>query len=100
MIQNFINELSKAGVITSTQFELLRIHKMIRVDDNGSYFLMKPDEKDYKKEKLQALLLLILTPLTMVFVWEMSKCIYPGLPTSFILGAALGLLWRATYNSA
>ena len=100
VIENFIHELSKTGVITATQFKLLSIHNMIRVDVNGLYFVMKPKEKDYKKAKLQTLLLLILTPLTLAIVWEMSKCIYPGLPTAFILGAALGLLWRATYNLA
>ncbi|HYN53818.1 MAG TPA: hypothetical protein VES38_03855 [Methylotenera sp.] len=100
VIQYFINELIKTGVITSNQFELLSIHKMIRVDDNGSYFVMRPGKKDFTKAKLQVLLLLILTPLTLVFAWEESTCIYPGLPIAFILGAALGLLWRTTYNLA
>jgi len=100
VIQNFINELSKTGVITTAQFELLRIYRMIRVDDDGSYFVMQPRETDYKKAKLQALLLLILTPFMVAFVWDMSKCIYPGLPTAFILGSALGLLWQGTYNLA
>jgi len=100
VIQNFIHELGKKGHITSNQLELLSIHKMIRVDVNGSYFVMKPEAKDYKKAELQALLLLILTPLTLAFVWKISRCIYPGIPIALILGAALGLLWRGTYNLA
>ena len=100
VIQNFIHELGKKGHITRNQLELLSLHKMIRVDVNGAYCVMHPKKKDYKKAELQALLLLILTPLILVFVWKISKCIYPGIPIALILGAALGLLWRATYNLA
>jgi hypothetical protein len=100
VIRNFIYELSNAGVITSNQFDLIIIYKMIRVDDNGAYFVMKPEKKDFTKAKLQVLLLLILTPLVFVFVWETSRCVYPGLPNAFILGSALGLLYRGTYNFA
>ncbi len=100
VIQNFIHELAKKGHITSNQLELLSLHKMIRVDVNGAYCVMHPKEKDYKKAELQALLLLILTPLTLASVWKISWCIYPGIPIALILGAALGLLWRGTYNLA
>ena len=100
VIQNFIHELSKTGVITATQFKLLSIHKMISTDVDGLYCVLKPNEKDYKKAKLQTMLLLTLTPLTIACVWEIAKCVYPGLPMAFILGAALGLLWRETYNLA
>ena len=100
VIQNFIHELGKKGHITSNQLVLLNLHKMIRVDVNGAYCVMHPNLKDYKKAELQALLLLILTPLTLAFVWKISRCIYPGIPIALILGTALGLLWRSTYYSA
>jgi hypothetical protein len=100
VIQNFINELSKKGHIKSSQLELLNIYKMIGVDVNGSYFVVKPEAKDYNRAKLQVLLLIVLIIMTLGFVWEISKCIYPGLPIAFILGSALGLLWRGTYNLA
>lgn len=100
VIQNFIHELNKTGVITATQLKLLSTHEMISVDVDGLYCVLKPNEKDYKKAKLQTILLLTLTPLTIACVWEIAKCVYPGLPMAFILGAALGLLWRETYNLA
>jgi len=100
VIQNFIHELNMKGIITNTQLELLNVYKMIIVDDSGSYCVKLPKAKDYKRAKLQVLLLIALILLTLGFVWEISKCIYPGLPISFILGSALGLLSRGTYNLA
>jgi hypothetical protein len=98
--RNFIEDLGKNGVITRAQVRLLNVYKIIRLDPSGSCILTLPSCKDYSRAKLMVGILLMLTPLLALVVWEVASCILPGLPFGFLMGATLGLLWRSAYNLA
>ena len=73
---------------------------MIRFESNGACSIISPSSKDYFKAKIMVGILLMLTPLLAMVVWEVSVSIYPGLPFGFLMGTTLGLIWRDTYNFA
>lgn len=98
--RNFIEELGKKGIVTQAQSRLLNVYEMIRLDPKGSCLVFLPSTKDYSKAKVLIGILLILTPLMALVVWEVASCILPGLPFAYTLGAILGFLWRDAYNLA
>lgn len=98
--RNFINELGNKGVITRAQIRLLNVYQMIRLESNGSCFITFPSCNDYFKAKVMLGVLLILTPFSVLVVWEVSSCILPGLPFAYVAGVTVGLLWRGAYDLA
>lgn len=98
--RSLIEGLGNNGDITRGQTRLLNIYKMISLEPNGSCLITLPSGNDYFKAKVMVGILLILTPLLALTVWEVSACVLPGLPFSFLMGAVLGFLWRDVYNLA
>ena len=100
MTRNFIEQLSEKGEITRAQMRILNIYKMIRFESNGTCSIISPSSKDFTKAKTMIGILLMVIPFIVMVVWEVSNCIYPGLPFGFLMGATLGLIWRDIYNFA
>ena len=100
MTRNFIEQLGEKGEITRAQMRILNIYKMISFESNGACSIISPSSKDFTKAKTMIGILLMLIPLLVMVVWEVSNCIYPGLPFGFLMGATLGLIWRDIYNFA
>ena len=100
MTRNFVEQLGEKGEITRAQMRILNIYKMISFESNGACSIISPSSKDFTKAKTMIGILLMLIPLLVMVVWEVSNCIYPGLPFGFLMGATLGLIWRDIYNFA
>lgn len=100
MTRNFIEGLGENGQLTRAQMRVINIYRMIRFESNGRCSIFHPSSKDYSKAKVMIGILLLLTPLLAMVVWEIAACIMPGLPFGFLMGTILGMIWREVYNFA
>lgn len=98
--RRFVEALKSRGQLTIQQFRLVNLYRMVRFQQDGSSEIHAPIGADFRRAAVLLISLLFLGLISALAVWEIVAEMPGGLPVAYTLGALLGYLMRAAYDSA
>ncbi len=94
-IRNFIKSLYERKVVRHSQVRVINTYRMLHISD-GVMKITAPTKMDHLQAKTQMIILILLFPFVVKFVWDVSVDLR-AIPLGYITGTAFGFMFRDAY---